>query len=366
MIPLFERYPGLKDGLEHVSLGKFPTPVERPERLARKIGVNDFFVKRDDLSGETYGGNKVRKLEFVLGDVVSRGAKEVLTFGFAGSNHAAATAVYADRLGLRSISMLLPQTGAEYVRRNLLLSHCVNAELHQKAAMPLLAVATSYQLLRHRLKFGRFPAVIPAGGSSAFGTIGHVNAAFELKDQIEKGEIPQPDYIYVALGTMGTAAGLLLGLKAAGLDTEVVAVRVVSEKFGSALGMVKLFRKTNGLLHSIDDSFPLFEISERDVDVRNDFFGGQYARFTEEGMNAVAVAKEYGGITLDGTYTGKAFAALIADAEKNLLREKTVLFWNTYNSRDFSETISRADYHDLPACFHPYFDGETKAADRRS
>ena len=363
MIPLFERYPGLKDGLGHVPLGRFPTPVENLERLGREIGVNDLYVKRDDLSGEVYAGNKVRKLEFVLARVLAKRAREVLTFGYAGSNHATATALYAEQLGLRSISMLLPQPNAEYVRRNLLLSYCCNAELHQKSNIPLLASATVFQLLRHRLKFGYFPAVIPDGGSSPFGTIGHVNAALELKGQIEKGEIPQPDCIYVALGTMGTAVGLMLGLKAAGVDTRVVAVRVVPEKFGSDQGMVKLFRETNTLLHSLDASFPVFEISEKDVEVRSDFFGEQYALFTEEGMKAVSFMKEHGGLTLDGTYTGKTFAALLDDAEKNVLRDKTILFWNTYNSRDFSEAISRTDYHNLPSCFHRYFEREAQPLD---
>ncbi len=363
MIPLFERYPALKDGLERVPLGRFPTPVENLERLGREIGVNALYVKRDDLSGEAYAGNKVRKLEFVLARVRAKGAKEVLTFGYAGSNHAAATALYAEQLGLRSISMLLPQPNAEYVRRNLLLSYCCNAELHQKSNIPLLAKDTLFQLLRHRLKSGCFPVVIPAGGSSAFGTIGHVNAALELSGQIAKGEIPQPDCIYVALGTMGTAVGLMLGLKAAGVDTRVVAVRVVPEKFGSAQGMVKLFRETNRVLHSLDASFPVFEISEEDMDVRSDFFGEQYALFTEEGMKAVSLMKEHGGLTLDGTYTGKTFAALLDDANKNLLRKKTILFWNTYNSRDFSEAISGTDYHSLPASFHRYFEREVQPLD---
>jgi D-cysteine desulfhydrase len=365
MLPLFERYPGLKDRLEHIPLGRFPTPVEKLERLGQAVGVNALYVKRDDLSGEVYGGNKVRKLEFILARGLAKGAKEVLTFGYAGSNHATATAVYAEQLGLRSTSMLLPQPNAEYVRRNLLLSYCCNAELIQKRNVPLLKMAAGLQILRHRLKFRRFPLVIPPGGSSTFGTIGHVNAAFELKCQIEKGEIPEPDCIYVALGTMGTAVGLMLGLKAAGLDTRVVATRVVPEKFGSGRGMVEIFGETNRLLHSLDVSFPLFEISEKDVDVRSDFFGREYALFTEEGMKAISVMKEYGGITLDGTYTGKVFAALLDDAEKDVLRNLTILFWNTYNSRDFSEAISGTDYHNLPACFHRYFEQEAQPLDGR-
>ncbi len=363
MIPLFEYYPSLKHSLKHVPLGRFPTPVQKLERLGREIGVHDLYIKRDDLSGDVYGGNKVRKLEFILAMVLAKGAREVLTFGYAGSNHATATAVYAEKLGLRCISMLLPQPNAEYVRRNLLLSYCCNAELHQKGNITLLAATTAYQFLHHRLKFGCFPVVIPAGGSSALGTIGHVNAALELKSQIAKREIPQPDCIYVALGTMGTAVGLMLGLRIAGLDTRVVAIRVVPEKFGSAPGMVKLFHGTNRLLHSLDVSFPVFEISEKDVEVRSDFFGEQYAHFTEEGMRAVTLMREHEGLELDGTYTGKAFAALLDDAAKNTLRKRTILFWNTYNSCDFTKVISSTDYHNLPPCFHPYFERKAQPLD---
>ncbi|GAH81572.1 unnamed protein product, partial [marine sediment metagenome] len=122
--------------------------------------------------------------------------------------------------------------------------------------MPLVFLVTKYQLLRHGLKSGRFPQVIPFGGSSPLGVTGFVNASFELKEQIMKGEIPEPDYIYVASGTMGTAAGLLLGLRAANLKSQVIPVRVTGQKLVSVKGMVKLIRKTNSLLHSLDPSFP--------------------------------------------------------------------------------------------------------------
>ena len=123
MIPLFEHYPLLKDRLPYVSLGEYPTPVEKLERAGRNIGIDQLYVKRDDLSGEIYGGNKVRKLEFILGHALRVRARGVFAFGFAGSNHAVSMAVYAKQVGLKSISMLMPQPNAHYVRRNLLLSH---------------------------------------------------------------------------------------------------------------------------------------------------------------------------------------------------------------------------------------------------
>lgn len=371
MIPLFEQYPLLREKLAYVPLGEFPTPVQTLERLGAELGVSQFYIKRDDLSGRVYGGNKPRKLEFILGNALRSKAQEVITFGGAGSNHALATAIYARQVGLKSISMLMPQPNARYVRRNLLMSHYCGAELHLCGAelesvrnMPLVYAATAYQFLRHRLKKGRLPHFISPGGSSPFGVTGFVNAALELRKQIMAGEMLEPEYIYVACGTMGTAAGLILGLKAANLNSRVVSVGVCSEKFVNVREMIKLINKTNSLLHSLDASFPRFEFPETDIDIRHDYFGQRYALFTDEGMEAVSLMRECEGIKLDGTYTGKTLAALIDDAKNGSLRGKAVLFWNTLNSKDFSDAISNLDYHDLPRCFHHYFEEEVQPLDR--
>lgn len=371
MIPLFERYPMLREKLPYISLGEFPTPVQKLERLGAELGISQLYIKRDDLSGKVYGGNKPRKLEFTLGNALRSKAKEVITFGGAGSNHALATAIYARQVGLKSISMLMPQPNAHYVRQNLLMSHYCGAELHlygvaleSARSMLLIKIATMYQLLRHRLKSGHFPQFIPPGGSSPLGVIGFVNAAFELREQIANGEMPEPEYIYVACGTMGTAAGLTLGLRAAKLNSRVVSVRVTSEKFVNTREMIKLISKTNSLLHSLDASFPRFEFSEADIDIRHDYFGKRYALFTKEGMEAVSLMRVCEGIKLDGTYTGKTLAALKHDAKSGGLQVKAVLFWNTLNSKDFSDAISDLDYHDLPRCFHHYFKEEIQLLDR--
>ena len=370
-LPLFEQYPQLGEKLPHVSLGEFPTPVQKLERLGAQTGIRQLYIKRDDLSGRFYGGNKPRKLEFILGEAIRSGVREVMTFGGAGSNHSLATAIYAQQVGLKSISMLIPQPNARYVRDNLLTSHYYGAELHSCGAelesvrnMPLVCLTTMYQLIRRRLKSGCFPHLIPPGGSSPLGSIGFVNAAFELRKQITNGEMPEPEYIYVACGTMGTAAGLLLGLRAARLDSRVVSVCVTSEKFVNTRRMIKLINRTNSLIHSLDVSFPIFEFSATDVDIRHDYFGKRYALFTKEAMEAVSLMRECEGIKLDGTYTGKTLAALIADARNGSLRGKSVLFWNTLNSRCLQESISSLDYHDLPRSFHRYFEEEVQPLDR--
>jgi D-cysteine desulfhydrase len=206
--------------------------------------------------------------------------------------------------------------------------------------------------------------VIPPGGSSPLGAVGFVNAAFELGEQVENGEIPEPDYIYVAAGSRGTAAGLILGLKAAGLKSRVVPVAVASKKFINAGAVVDLAAKTNSLLCSQDTSFPEFKFSEEDTGIRHEFFGERYALYTEEGMKAVELVKRTEGVKLEGTYTGKTFAALIADLRNGFLNDKVVLFWNTYNSSDFSSVTSVIDYHKLPRSFHRYFKQEVQPLDR--
>ena len=370
MIPLFEQYPLLQQKLAYIPLGEFPTPVQRLEKLGAKLDVNKLYIKRDDLSGKVYGGNKPRKLEFILGNAVRSKAKEVIVFGGAGSNHALATAIYAQKIGLKSISMLMPQPNARYVRRNLLMSHSHGAEMHlcgseleSMMTMPLVYLATMYQFLCHWLRTNRFPYFIHPGGSSTLGVIGFVNAAFELRNQIADSKMPEPDYIYVACGTMGTAAGLILGLRAAKLNSRVVSVRVTSEKFANHSKMIKLIAGANSLLHSLDASFPGFEFSFKDIDIRNNYFGERYALFTKEGMKAASMMKDYEGLILDGTYTGKTLAAIIDDTESSSFQDKTILFWNTLNSRDFSDAISTIDYHSLPHSFHRYFEEKVQPLD---
>ncbi len=354
-LALFVRYPQLAVGLPYVSLGVFPTPVQRLPELSRSVNSGGIFVKRDDLSSTLYGGNKIRKLELELGRALREGVGEVLTFGYAGSNHATATAVMAHSLGLGSISMLLPQVNATYVCRNLLTSLAVGAELHELGTVSALSAATSYQLLRHGLRSGRLPQVIVAGGSSALGTVGFVAAAFELAEQVAAGELPEPVRIYVAAGSLGTAVGLHVGLRMAGLATRVIAVRVTEPRFVNQRRYLSLFRRTVELMRHTDPTVPAVVCGRTEVTIRDDQFGPGYAHVTAAAAAAIAEASKREGLALDGTYTAKAFAALLADAYSGELRDRPVLFWNTYNSRDVSQLIAGVDYRELPPRFHRYF-----------
>jgi D-cysteine desulfhydrase len=191
-----------------------------------------------------------------------------------------------------------------------------------------------------------------------------VNAAFELRAQIEAGLLPEPDTVYVAAGTTGTAVGLMLGLRAAGIRTQVMLVRVTAESFVNSRRIMQLLDETNALLEDGDPSFPGLHFDEADIILRHDFYGEQYGLYTDESVAALRLMKDTQGIALEGTYTGKACAALISDARRGFLKEKTALFWNTYNSRDLSSEIANVDYHNLPKACHRYFEEEVQPLDR--
>ncbi len=346
MISMFEQYPLLKEKLPYVSLGEFPTPVEKLERLGQTINAPHLYAKREDLSGKLYGGNKIRALEFLLGDALQNGHQQVMALGFPASCQALAQAIYTRQLGMKSIAVLFPQVRSEQGRRHLLIYQSIGADLEALGLPALL------RLLKHRLQYGHFPKFLEA--SSPLGMIGYVNAGFELKDQIERGLLPEPDLVFVALATMGTAVGLDLGFKAAGLKSHVVSVHLGNPQ-ATPRRMATLFRETNELLHSYDPSFPKFQVSENDFDVRYEFKRPKGKLLSEGGAQATKQVEELANLQLDEMFTGNAFAALMADAEKGLLKEKKVLWWNSYNSRDLSDQIASADYRQLPKAFHRYF-----------
>ena len=362
-VALFRHYPRLAEALPHVPLGMWPTPVEPCSHFGEAVGANNLYMKREDLAAEAYGGNKVRKLEFILGDALRRKAGTVITFGYAGSNHALATAIFARQVGLRAVSMLLPQPNSSSVRRNLLAGHAQGADLRHFSHKSGIILATLAQCLRAGFRKGKLPYIIVPGGSSPLGACGVVSAAIELVEQIEAGQSPTPDRVYVPAGTMGTAVGLCLGFKAAGLPVRVVAVRVIEEAFVGMDGMASLYRKTNVLLNRHDPSFPMTDFTPDDVELRHDLFGERYGLYTPEGMEAVDLMARHEGVQLDGTYSGKCLAALVRDVRSGAVADQTLLFWNTYNSRAFPEESLDADYHTLPSGLHRYFESDVQPLD---
>lgn len=350
---LFERFPELGKKTGWISLGEFPTPVHTLTGICAYLGRNHLYVKRDDVSGASHGGNKVRKLEFLLADAQKVGAARIITAGGVGSNHAAATAFYAKRLGLKTVLVLFAQPNSSAVRQNLLMNlfngaEMVHCEFYQDFLDRLNEILLHYDRID-----GAPPYFIPLGGSSPLGVVGYVNAGLECASQVEKGVIPAPDHIYLPLGTMGTAAGLVLGMKVAGLSAKVHAVRVVPHHVANEEVFFSLLKRTNELLHALDESFPLCEIGNDDIIIHEEYFGGTYGYFTEEAVAAARLFRQHDSIHLDGTYSAKAAAAFLHHAEK--CEKENLLFWNTKNSRPIPEHVLSENFRKLPESFHRYF-----------
>jgi 1-aminocyclopropane-1-carboxylate deaminase/D-cysteine desulfhydrase-like pyridoxal-dependent ACC family enzyme len=350
MLALFGNYPSLQGKVPYVSLGDFPTPIEEAERLGRAIHAPRLFVKRDDLSGKPYGGNKVRALEFLLGAALRAQVKEVIALGFPASCQALAQAIYARQVGLRSIAFLFPQVVSQQARQHLLVYQSLGADVRPISLLFPYAA-------RHLLSHGRLPMLLEA--STPLGMVGYVSAAFELKSQIELGLLPEPDLVYIALATLGTAVGLMLGFKAASLKCQVIGVdnggQVLGRKVATPRNMIRLFRESNALLRKHAPAFPEIAVSEADFHIRSDFPRSEASLLNPAGAQALGRARELADLQLDEMFTANAFAAVWADGQAGALRDKTVLWWNTYSSRDLSGQIAGADFRLLHQYFHRYF-----------
>ncbi|MBX3270278.1 MAG: pyridoxal-phosphate dependent enzyme [Sandaracinaceae bacterium] len=331
-------------GLPHVALGGLPTRVSAHAELAARLGLGSLHVKRDDEGGDVFGGSKARKLEHLLADARARGHRSVLTFGGAGSNHALATAIHARRLGLRAHLVLLPEPPSARVRAHLYAALDAGATLHAGTRAhrddPSRAVADFAPR--------DAPYVIAPGGTSPLGTAGYVAAGLELAAQVAAGALPRPDVVYVAAGTTGTAAGLWIGLEAAGLATRLVAVRASGPGTASRARVAAEIEATQRLLRASGSSLAPTPLETRFV-LEHRFAGDGYARPSAAGRAASATVGAE--LPLDPTYTEKAFAALIATAP----RGAAVLFWHTFDARLPPAGAARA--RDLPAGLRGYARG---------
>lgn len=313
--------------LPHVSLGTFPTPLQRSARLTETLG-SEIWVKRDDLTGELYGGNKVRKLERLLADAIDRGADTIVTTGAAGSHHVLATALYGTRLGLAVHGVMVPQKKTPHVEATLRATLAAGAELHPVPVHVAVPPRMGALVLQLRAR-GRKPYVIGPGGSEVPGVIGYVEAGLELATQLLESKGAEPDAIYVALGSGGTLCGLALGLAAAGVMTPVVGVRVLPAGVVRRSWLASLVRGTTERLRAFDDRFPdVSELALGNLTIDDDEIGRGYGIPTPSGREAGQLAREVSGLELDATYTEKAFASLVR-AARGKQRGRRLLFLHT-------------------------------------
>ncbi len=330
-------------------LADLPTPVETLS-FDTESGVRAISVKRDDVSGASYGGNKIRKLEYIFQRAKERNATRVATFGAVGSNHALATAIFAQRSGFDCSCFLTPQKPTPKIPRTL--------NMHRRIGTELVALGHTVDRLATYRRYlqGRQCWVIPMGGSSWLGAVGFVNAGLELAHQVLAGDAVAPQRIYVANGTMGSCAGLALGLALAELPTELHAVRVVDERYANPTAFARLMQKTAMLLHRYDSSIPADLGSRVRLQWRDEFFAGGYAVTDSITDRAVALAKQSLGLDIETTYTGKAMAAMVHDLTSADYDGGHYLFWNTYNSRPLPVGNERpSTARNIPREFMTYF-----------
>ncbi len=316
--PLYDFFPELSR-VARVSLATLPTPVEP---LLEAAPAGSLWIKRDDLSDATVGGNKVRALEFLLGNV--KAGDTVLTIGGEGSTHVLATAYHASRVGARTHAIrwhheMSPVSRAVAARA---------AALCERVTTTRTIVGTAARVGWRRVRDRRVHW-IPMGGSNALGTLGHVNAALELERQISSGAMPRPARIVLPLGTGGTAAGLALGFAIAGTRIPLIAARIGPRIGANRRRVMALVRATTALIRSVTQR-AVPAVPPDAVHVVHDVYGGAYGRAILAGERAAAQMMLWRGLALDATYSAKAFAAAIAHHRHH---EAPTLFWLTFDGR---------------------------------
>jgi len=343
---LFRAFPALRQRCPRRAFTALPTPVE----VFPLDGVpeGNLYVKRDDRSGISYGGNKPRKLEFIIGAALARGARRLVTSGGLGTNHGLATTILGREAGLAATLVLVPQPVTDAVRRSLLLHAAYGADLVFGASIPAAALRGGAAIARAALR-GERPFLVATGGSSTLGTLGFVSAGLELAEQVRGGALPEPAEVWVAVGSGGTLAGLAAGLRLAGLASRVVGVLVTDILPPSPRRLARAANAALSRLRALGAEVPELAIAPSDFDLVRDQLGPGYGSPTAAGREAVAAAARC-GVHLETTYTGKALAALIERASRAARPDRPVLFWNTYSGVDVEARAPRPlDPASLPA-----------------
>jgi D-cysteine desulfhydrase len=317
----------LATDLDRVPLGNGPTPVRELTSLGESRGVAPLWIK-DDARYCSVGGNKARKLEWLLADARRRGKTTILTGGALGTNHGLATATFARRLGMRTVLVLVPQPETEHVRAQLERLRASGAEIHVAPGFWGSFALAAWLAALHSGPGLRPPYLVPPGGSSPLGCVGYVRAALELGDQVAAGELPEPSHIVVALGSGGTAAGLLAGLRLSGLRSRLLCVLVSDAIRIDARSVVRLARRTLRLLsaHGMDE---VAAPPTGTVKVEPRWIGRGYGHSTPEAERALALLAEREGVALDPVYTAKAMAALLDLNRAGALGAGPILYWHT-------------------------------------
>lgn len=309
--------------LPRFPLAQLPTPLEAMPALSRELGGPTLLIKRDDQTGLALGGNKSRKLEFLVGDALAKGCDTLVTMGAAQSNHCRQTAAAAAKAGLQC-ELILNGTKPEIRNGNLLLNELFGANEHwierSQRAAKLLALADQ---LRVR---GRKPYLIPVGGSNGVGATGYVVAMLELMAQLSASKQPV-DHIVFGSSSGGTQAGMVVGARVAGFTGRLHGLSIDKDDPEHEEYEIEVAQIANACAGYIGSDVRL---SKDDVKVVYGYMGQSYAVVGDLEREAIRLMARCEGILLDPVYAGRAFGALVDLIRKKVFKpEETVLFWHT-------------------------------------
>lgn len=308
-----------------VELANLPTPIYSLNRFSEALGGPTMFIKRDDLTGLATGGNKTRKLEYLIGDAISKGADTIITAGGPQSNHCRQTAAAATRCGLECHLVFGGSPDSPLIG-NRFLDALLGAHQHftpkgtREAKMEELADALSAQ--------GKKPYVIPVGGSNSIGALGYIAAMHELKTQMDIYDL-EFDHIVFATSSGGTQAGMLVGAKLSGINSNLVAISIDQVPDGSSNFDYKKF-VFEIAEQCIADLKVDLHISENDFPINYDFLGGGYGVVGDTERNAIRLMARTEGILVDPVYAGRALGGFISLVRDGVFKkDEKILFWHT-------------------------------------
>jgi len=307
-----------------------PTPLEPMERISRALGGPNIWIKRDDCTGLSSGGNKTRKLEFLMADAVECKANTIITQGATQSNHARQTTAIAAKLGIECHVLLEDRTGYEdqaYVYNgNVLLDQLHGATISGRPADTDMNAAME-ELAQNLRDDGKTPYIIPGGGSNEIGALGYVNAAIELTTQANDRSL-RIDHLVHATGSSGTQAGLVLGMEGMNTGIPVYGVGVRAPKQKQEEMIYSLAQRTAEYMGLSPDV-----VARERVVANSDYVGDGYGLPTDAMVEAVKMMAQYEGILLDPVYSGKGFSGLIDLIRKGHFKKgENVVFLHTGGS----------------------------------
>lgn len=308
-----------------IPLGFYPTPIHRLNRLSAFYGGDyNIFMKRDDQTGLAIGGNKVRKLEYLVKDALDKGCDTLVTFGAVQSNHCRQTAAAAAQVGLEC-HLILRGAPLKDLTGNLLLDKLLGAHIHwvkEKEGHDLTLEELGEQLQAQ----GKKPYLIPIGGSNPVGCLGYARAISEFKQQLEENAL-NINYVVFASCSGGTHAGMVIGKELYGLPSEIMGIAIEKDEIGN-------IPFKNQILDILNGAAPLVNLNktftENDVILMEGYNEAPYAMVTDMEVNAINALAKTEGIILDPVYSGRAFAGFLDLLEKRQFpKGSNILFWHT-------------------------------------